>query len=70
MMADWMGACPGDQPKATRGMDISSAVLRTTLFSNPMHDVQMLLARSKVLAGKISVSAVKRNNDFMSGHGG
>jgi len=69
-MADWIGACPGDQPNATRGIDISRAVLRARLLTRPMQAVQMELARRSVGAWKMSSAAVKRKTDFIKGQEG
>ena len=65
-----MGAWPGDQPKATSGIDISSAVLSTKLFTIPIQAVQMALARRSVGVGKMSSLAVRENRLFTAGHGG
>src|SRR5512137_1030277 len=70
MMADCIGAWPGDHPKATRGIDISSAVLRTRLLTMPIQAVQMELARSNVAVEKISSRAVTEKSVFMIVHDG
>ena len=70
IMADCIGAWPGDQPKAVKGMDISIAVLTVRLLTNAMHAVQMELARSRVAAEKMSSRAVRPKSDFIRGQGG
>jgi hypothetical protein len=70
IMADCMGAWPGDQPKAVRGMDISMATLTVRLLTKVIHAVQIELARSRVAVEKISSRAVRRKRDFIKGHGG
>ncbi len=65
-----MGAWPGDQPNTTKGIDISRAVFSTTLLTNPMQDVQILLARRSVGAEKMSSFAVRLNISLVTDHGG
>ena len=64
IMADWIGAWPGDQPKAVKGMDISMAVFTVRLLTNAMHAVQMELARSRVAAEKMSSRGSEAKEGF------
>jgi hypothetical protein len=42
------GACPGDHPYATKGIFFSKAVRKEENFTNPIQEVQMVDALSKV----------------------